>query len=51
MLYWLVYTMSKINVNTRSRIDADLQDDIQVIEEMIDKYNEGHDIVYGVEKR
>lgn len=29
-------------------IDADLQDDISVIEEMIDKYHEGNDIVYGV---
>lgn len=31
-------------------IDADLQDDICVIEEMIDKYHEGCDIVYGVRK-
>ena len=29
-------------------IDADLQDDITVIEEMIDKYYDGCDIVYGV---
>ena len=29
-------------------IDADLQDDINVIEEMIDKYYNGADIVYGV---
>lgn len=29
-------------------LDADLQDDISVIEEMIDKYNAGADIVYGV---
>ena len=29
-------------------IDADLQDDTSVIEEMIDKYHEGCDIVYGV---
>ena len=29
-------------------IDADLQDDVNVIEEMIDKYYEGADIVYGV---
>ena len=29
-------------------IDADLQDDTNVIEEMVDKYNEGIDIVYGV---
>lgn len=29
-------------------IDADLQDDTSVIEEMIDKFHEGCDIVYGV---
>ena len=29
-------------------IDADLQDDITMIEKMVDKYNEGYDIVYGV---
>lgn len=29
-------------------IDADLQDDVGVMEEMIDKYHEGCDIVYGV---
>ena len=31
-------------------IDADLQDDVNAIEEMIDKYVEGNDIVYGVRK-
>ncbi|PLR51848.1 glycosyltransferase family 2 protein [Chimaeribacter arupi] len=29
-------------------IDADLQDDIRCIEAMLEKYNEGNDIVYGV---
>ena len=29
-------------------IDADLQDDIDVIEEMVDKFNHGIEIVYGV---
>lgn len=29
-------------------MDADLQDDINAIDEMIDKYNNGCDIVYGV---
>ena len=29
-------------------IDADLQDDVSIIEEMIDKYYAGADIVYGV---
>ena len=31
-------------------IDADLQDDMAVIEEMMDKYHQGFDIVYGVRK-
>ena len=31
-------------------IDADLQDDVAVIEEMIDKFHAGNDIVYGVRK-
>ncbi len=31
-------------------IDADLQDDVNVIEEMIDKFHAGKDIVYGVRK-
>lgn len=31
-------------------IDADLQDDPNVIMEMVEKYQEGHDIVYGVRK-
>ncbi len=29
-------------------IDADLQDDISVIRTMVEKYNDGYDIVYGV---
>lgn len=29
-------------------IDADLQDDIEVIEQMVDEYNNGNEIVYGV---
>lgn len=32
-------------------IDADLQDDISVIEEMVDQYISGVDIVFGVRKR
>lgn len=38
--------MSDVTVS----IDADLQDDVNVIEEMIDKFHEGADIVYGVRK-
>ena len=32
-------------------IDADLQDDINVIKDMIIKYHEGNEIVYGVRKK
>ena len=39
--------MSDVTVS----IDADLQDDVSVIEEMIDKFHEGKDIVYGVRKK
>lgn len=38
--------MSDVTVS----IDADLQDDVDVIEEMIDKFHAGNDIVYGVRK-
>ena len=36
------------NVDATISIDADLQDDINVIEDMIDEFNKGNDIVYGV---
>lgn len=36
------------NVDATISIDADLQDDINVIENMIDEFNKGNDIVYGV---
>lgn len=29
-------------------LDADLQDDVNVIEQFVDKYTEGYDVVYGV---
>ena len=29
-------------------MDADLQDDIQAVDSMVDRYLEGYDIVYGV---
>ena len=31
-------------------IDADLQDDVQAIKEMVNHYNQGKDIIYGVRK-
>lgn len=41
-------TAMKMGADITVTIDADLQDDINAIEEMIDKYNSGSDIVYGV---
>lgn len=40
----------KENADALISIDADLQDDVAVIEEMIYKYINGSDIVYGVRK-
>ncbi len=39
---------AKEKANLVISMDADLQDDIHAIDEMIKKYNEGSDIVYGV---
>ncbi len=39
---------SKNNSDAVISMDADLQDDIYASEEMIDKFNEGYDIVFGV---
>lgn len=36
------------NADVMISIDADLQDDINVIEDMLDEYKKGNDIVYGV---
>lgn len=36
------------NANVSVSIDADLQDDVEAIDKMIDEYNNGFDIVYGV---
>ena len=44
----LLTAMERCDVSVS--IDADLQDDVNVIEEMIDKYHAGNDIVYGVRK-
>lgn len=42
----LMYAKDKFDVTIT--IDADLQDDVNAIEEMIDKYNDGAMVVYGV---
>lgn len=48
LLAGLNYVKDKCDISIS--IDADLQDDINVIEEMIDHYHDGSDIVYGVRK-
>ena len=46
LLAGLDYAQDKCDITVT--IDADLQDDTAVIEQMIDKYNDGFDVVYGV---
>ena len=48
LLAGLHYVKDKCDISVS--IDADLQDDISVIEEMINKYQDGYEIVYGVRK-
>ena len=43
-------TSLKDKIDCLISIDADLQDDIQAIHEMVKKYHEGFEIVYGVRK-
>lgn len=43
-------TTAKEQADIMVSIDADLQDDTNVVCEMVDKYHEGCDIVYGVRK-
>ncbi|CAI3924170.1 Glycosyltransferase involved in cell wall bisynthesis (WcaA) (PDB:5MLZ) [Commensalibacter communis] len=44
----LIAGLSVVDTDVCISIDADLQDDIKCIEQMIDKYMLGNDIVYGV---
>lgn len=44
----LVAGLSSVNTDICISIDADLQDDTKCIEQMVDKYMQGNDIVYGV---
>lgn len=41
-------TVAKTSADIMVTIDADLQDDVDAMERMIDRYREGADIVYGV---
>lgn len=44
----LIAGLSAVETDVCVSIDADLQDDTKCIEQMIDKYMQGNDIVYGV---
>lgn len=41
-------TVAKSSADIMVTIDADLQDDVEAMEQMIDRYRDGADIVYGV---
>lgn len=45
---WAGMTVAKEHADMIVSIDADLQDDVNSIKEMVMKFHEGHDIVYGV---
>lgn len=47
---WAGLSVSISKADMVVSIDADLQDDIYAIEEMVNKYHDGYDIVYGVRK-
>lgn len=45
---WAGMTVAAERADIVVSIDADLQDDVNAIKEMVRKYHEGYDIVYGV---
>lgn len=45
---WAGMTVARDIADMIVSIDADLQDDVNCIKEMVKKYHEGYDIVYGV---
>ncbi len=47
----LLSALLTVNGDVVISIDADLQDDISMIEKMIDQYNDDNDIVYGVKMK
>jgi glycosyltransferase involved in cell wall biosynthesis len=49
LLAGLEFSMNNSDISIS--IDADLQDDVNAINEMVDKYYAGNDIVYGVRKK
>lgn len=44
----LLAGLSNVNTDINISIDADLQDDVNCIEQMVEKYLKGNEIVYGV---
>ncbi|MBM6671038.1 glycosyltransferase family 2 protein [Phocaeicola coprophilus] len=47
---WAGLEWASLHGDVSISIDADLQDDTQAIDEMVDFYNQGTDIVYGVRR-
>ena len=47
---WAGMTVAKDYADMIVSIDADLQDDVNSIKEMVQQYHQGYDIVYGVRK-
>ena len=47
---WAGLEWAAVNVDAAVSIDADLQDDVEAIYEMVDFFNKGIDIVYGVRR-
>lgn len=48
---WAGYMKAREKSDCVISIDADLQDDIQVIKTFMEKYHEGYEIVYGVRRK
>ncbi len=48
---WAGLEYAAFHADAAVSVDADLQDDVDVIDAMVDYYNKGMDIVYGVRKK
>lgn len=48
---WLLAGLFTTDGDAVISVDADLQDDLDAVEEMLDAHAAGHDIVYGVRRR
>ena len=49
--YAIIAGLNTINADIVVTIDADIQDDLSVIKQMVEKYQEGYEIVYGCRKK